>query len=173
MSEGTELQLITLDQTTARDVIGKLRREIERIESPAEHEFSGDHVVNAFRTAWHLHAWIWDAVKEQSELKATVFKYRGIDEEGIEDEHAFGAALARRFVPLKICRIIATSPKHVQVVLPIGAMQDLSTPDPEQWTPMVMIMGRPVVATRLLEEIDDYWFTLIDECGLSDTDNHK
>lgn len=180
MGKDTELKLITFDQTSAKEVLAKLRREIERIENPAEREFAGDHVVNAFWTAWHLHEWLWDAIKEQPELKAAVLKYRGIDEEIIDDQKAFGAALARRFVPLKICRMIATSSKHAQVILPSESsndagnvssspgMQDLSALDPTsaRGAPMVIIMGRPVVATRLLEEINDYWVTLIYECGV-------
>lgn len=184
MSGSTDLKLITFAPTSAKDALEKLRREIERIEKPAESRYAGDHVINAFWTAWHLHEWIWDAIREQPDLKIAVLKYRGIDDENIDDQKAFGAALARRFVPLKICRMIATSPKHVQVVLPSGGPIDgagvflvadaigggLSSAwqDPVALTPspMVIIMGRQVVATRLLGEIDDYWATLIDQCQI-------
>jgi hypothetical protein len=31
---------------------------------------------------------------------------------------------------------------------------------------MIIIVGKPVVATRILKEIEDYWITLIHECGI-------
>ena len=188
MSDGTELQLVTFERTSAKGVLEKLRREIERIESGIEREFAADHVINAFWTAWHLHAWLWDAIKERPTLKIDVLQYRGIDEQGIEDHHSFGTALARRFVPLKICRMIATAPRHVRVVLSpkdandgttyqafdvvggsvTGGAEDLSAVGQSavRWVPMVIVMGKPVVATRLLNEIESYWITLIHEAGV-------
>jgi hypothetical protein len=187
MTEGTELKLVTFDRTSARDVVQKLRREIERIEIAADCDLARDQVINAFWTAWHLHEWLWSAVSERPELKAAVLKYRGIDEAGINDQKALGAALAGRFVPLKICRVIATSSKLVQVVLqsesdartlspdvagigegPNGEMQALSAlaSTPARCMPMIVVMGRPVVATRILKELEDYWVTLIQECGI-------
>ena len=189
MSDGTELQLVTFERTSAKEVLEKLRREIERIESGLEREFAADHVINAFWTAWHLHAWLWDAIKDRPTLKSDVLQYRGIDEQGIEDHYSFGTALARRFVPLKICRKIATAPGHVRVVLSpenasdggtayqafdviggsvTGGAEDLSAvgQPPIHWVPMVIIMGKPVVVTRLLNEIESYWVTLIHETGV-------
>lgn len=188
MSDGTELQLVTFERTSAKGVLEKLRREIERIESGMEREFAADHVINAFWTAWHLHAWLWDAVKERPTLRSDVLQYRGIDEQGIEDHYSFGTALARRFVPLKICRMIAIAPRHVRVVLSpengndgtayqafdvvggsvTGGADDLSALGQPSihWVPMVIVMGKPVVATRLLSEIESYWVTLIHETGV-------
>jgi hypothetical protein len=188
MSDGTELQLVTFERTSAKGVLEKLRREIERIESGMEREFAADHVINAFWTAWHLHAWLWDAVKERPKLRSDVLQYRGIDEQGIEDHYSFGTALARRFVPLKICRMIAIAPRHVRVVLSpengsdgtayqafdvvggsvTGGAEDLSAiGQPSiRWVPMVIVMGKPVVAARLLNEIESYWVTLIHETGV-------
>ena len=187
MSEGTELKLVTFDRTSAKDLLQKLHREIERIGASPECDVARDHVSNAFLTAWHLHEWLWNAVIERPELKATVLKYRGIDETTIDDQKAFGAALAGRFVPLKICRIIATSSKLVQVVLPSesdarslsaeipgigeslnGERHPLSavTSTSTQFIPMIVVMGRSVAASRILREIEDYWITLIHECGV-------
>ena len=39
-----------------------------------------------------------------------------------------------------------------------------STTAPDK--PMIVVMGKPVSATRLLEEIEQYWTTLIHECGI-------
>ena len=188
MSDGTELQLVTFERTSAKGVLEKLRREIERIESGMEREFAADHVINAFWTAWHLHAWLWDAVKERPTLRSDVLQYRGIDEQGIEDQYSFGAALARRFVPLKICRMIAIAPRHVRVVLSpenagdgmpyqafdvvggsvTGGAEDLSAMGHPsmRWMPMVIVMGKPVVVARLLNEVESYWTTLIHETGV-------
>jgi len=185
MTEGTEFKLVTFERTSARDMLQKLRREIERLESAADRAFVRDHVVNAFWTAWHLHEWVWDAIRERPELKDVTLKYRGIDEAGIDDQRAFGVALARRFVPLKICWLIATSPKLIQVVLPSESdaravmpavsgidgsreMQVFSTAASAstRCIPMIIIVGKPVVATRILKEIEDYWITLIHECGI-------
>jgi hypothetical protein len=185
---GAEFHLVAFDQTSARDVIEKLRREIDRIESLAERDFAKDHVMNAFSTAWHIHEWLWDTIKDEPELKAAVLKYRGIDET-IDDHQAFGLALARRFVPLKICRVIATSSKHLHVIVSsesrehdgaefqafdvIGGGLSGTTQDPSvpalsavRCMPAVIIMGRRVAAARLLAEIDDYWVTLIEGCGI-------
>jgi hypothetical protein len=187
MTEGTQFRLVAFERTSPRDILEKLRREIERIECPADRAFVGDHVVNAFWTAWRVHEWVWDAIKERPELKDAVLKYRGIDEPGIDDQTVFGIALARRFVPLKICRLIVTSPRFVQVVLPPesdavavlpavnnnggGVADDVQLVSTHalastQCTPMIIIMGRPVIATRILKEIEDYWITLVHECGV-------
>jgi hypothetical protein len=189
MSDGAELQLVTFERTSAKGVLEKLRRETERIESGLEREFAADHVIKAFWTAWHLHAWLWDAIKERPTLKSDVLQYRGIDEQEIEDHHSFGTALARRFVPLKICRMIAIAPRHVRVVLSPENASDGSTPyqafdvvggsvaggaddlsavgqPPIRWVPMVIVMGKPVVVARLLNEIESYWVTLIHETGV-------
>lgn len=187
MTEGREFKLVAFDRTSAKDMFEKLRREIQRMESPTERAFVRDHVTNAFWTAWHLHAWIWDAIREQPELKAAVMIYRGIDEDGIDDHRAFGDALARRFVPLKICRMIATSSQLIQVeLLDNGSvstavvasdgidestdedLQSLSSPaaSSARYLPAIVIMGRRIAATRILREVETYWATLIHECGI-------
>lgn len=189
MNDAARPRLVAFDRTSAEDVIEKLRRDVERIESTTERTLARDHIVNAFWTAWHIHRWLWDAISEQPELKATVLAYRGIDNEQVEDHKAFGAALARRFVPLNICRMIATSPRYVHVVLPCEGQSNLgllvsaadgagvgssggSADDPAAavsnvgLVPMVVVMGRPIAATRLLDEVDEYWVTMILECGI-------
>lgn len=187
MTEGKEVRLIEFDGTPAERMLNKLRREIQEIESAMDPELARDQVTNAFWTAWHLHTWIWDEIKDRPELKAAVFNYRGIGDEEVDDERSFGAALAQRFVPLKICRLIATSPKLIRVVLPIteddrtrlstiegaeagsgSAMQALSVLASTRTRSvcMIVLMGKLVAATRILREIDDYWVTLIHECRL-------
>jgi hypothetical protein len=49
-----------------------------------------------------------------------------------------------------------------------GGAEDLSAiGQPSiRWVPMVIVMGKPVVATRLLNEIESYWVTLIHETGV-------
>jgi len=164
-------RLVTFDRTSACDIIEKLRRDIARIDSSTECAFARDHTVNAFWTAWHIHQWMWDAISNKPDLKLAVLKYRGIERYTIEDHETFGAVLAGRFVPLKICRMIATASRYVQVsstdvqatmsVDTLGANDNLV-----RSKPMVIVMGRPIAATRLLVEIDDYWVTMITDCGL-------
>lgn len=187
MTNGTELRLVTFDRTSAKDVLQKLRREINRVAIASESDVARDQVINAFWTAWHLHEWLWDAVSERPDLKAAVLRYRGIDEVEIADQKAFGAALAGRFVPLKICRIIATSPDLVQVELPSEKDAKALTPEfagfgeglngkthasaagastRARAIPTICVMGKPVVATRILKELEDYWVTLIHDCGI-------
>ena len=183
MSEGAGSKLITFEHTSAKHLLDKLRREIERVDAAGERAFAQDHVTNAFWTAWSVHEWMWQAIKGRPDLKAAVLAYRGIDQAGIEDEKSFGTALAGRFVPLKICRAIATSAKQAEVLLHAGAAPSASagaegslngkmhilskrasTIAPDK--PMIIVMGKPVSATRLLEEIEQYWTTLIHECGV-------
>jgi hypothetical protein len=179
MSDGAGPKLVTFEHTSAKHLLDKLRREIERVDAAAEQASAQDHVTNAFWTAWSVHEWMWESIKGRPDLKAAVLAYRGIDQTGIEDEKSFGAALAGRFVPLKICRAIATSAKQAEVLLGVapstsagaqgslnGKMHVLSkrASTNTQDKPMIVVMAKPVSATRLLEEIEQYWTTLIQEC---------
>jgi hypothetical protein len=187
MTEGTELKLVTFDRTSGKEALGKLQREIIRAESAVEIDAVRDHVLNAFLTAWRVHEWIWDTIRERPDLRRAVLKYRGIAEDEVEDGKAFGAALAQRFVPLKICRLVANSSTFVRVVSPAeieaqaalpmggGVSGDLSgeleamsalASMPTQFVPMILVMGKPMAATRILKEIESYWMTLIHECGI-------
>ena len=171
MNEATRLALVALGDTCARHVIEKLRREVQRIESADDANSVRDHVVNAFCTAWHVHQWMWDAISDKPDLKLAVLRYRGIEHQTIENHETFGAVLAGRFVPLKICRMIATSSRYVQVSS-TAEQANTSVADPAasgssvRSKPMVIVMGRPIAATRLLVEVDDYWVTMILDCGI-------
>ena len=171
MNEAARVTLVALDDTCARHVIEKLRREVQRIESADDADSVRDHVVNAFCTAWHVHQWMWDAISEKPDLKLAVLRYRGIEHQAIKNHETFGAVLAGRFVPLKICRMIATSSRYVQVSS-TAVPASMSEADPAangstgRSKPMVIVMGRPIAATRLLVEVDDYWVTMILDCGL-------
>ena len=175
-------RLVSFDRTSACDVIEKLRRDIARIDSCAECALARDHTISAFWTAWHIHQWLWEVISRQPELKTALLSYRGIDNDQIEDSVAFGRALAQRFVPLKICRMIATSPNYVRVFIPSHDQGDAAAgvPDaqgdrtgfnyaadtPSGSVPMVLILGRPIAATRLLNEVDQYWVTMMVDCGI-------
>ena len=171
MSEASRLTLVTFHQTCGRDVIEKLRREVERIEGIDDPGSIGDHVINAFWTAWHVHQWMWDVISDKPDLKLAVLKYRGIEHYKIEDHETFGAVLAGRFVPLKICRMIATSSRYVHVSstdeqCKMSIANLVANENSVRSKPMVIVMGRPIAATRLLVEVDDYWVTMILDCGL-------
>lgn len=171
MSEANRLTLVAFDSTCAHNVIEKLRREVQRIECADDAASARDHIINAFWTAWHVHAWMWDAISDKPDLKLAVLKYRGIERQTVGSPEAFGAVLAGRFVPLKICRMIATSSRYVQVSS-TDVQAKMSVVDPSaignsvRSRPMVIVMGRPIAPTRLLMEIDDYWVRMILDCGI-------
>ncbi len=188
MNEGKELQLVTFDGTSAKGILAKLHRETERILENPKAEFAADHVINAFWTAWHMHVWVWDAIKDEPALMDAVIKYRGLEEENIRDASSFGTALARRFVPLKICRKIAVDSRHAHTDCAIenhgtdhrpldsgGSSRRLGHRGDKsaraqgadtQSFPVVIVMGRPVSVIQLLREVEDYWVTLIHENGV-------
>jgi hypothetical protein len=171
MSEASRLTLVTFHQTCGRDIIEKLRREVERIETTNDPGFAEDHVINAFWTAWHVHQWMWDTISDEPDLKLAVLKYRGIERYTIENRETFGAVLASRFVPLKICRMIATSSLYVHVLstdehATMSVASLVASENSVRSKPMITVMGRPVEARRLLMEVDDYWVTMILDCGL-------
>ena len=163
MSDPSRLGLVNYHATSASDVIAKLRRELQRIEDAGDLEAERDHVINAFWTAWHVHKWMWDAINGKPDLKQAVLEYRGIADYQIDNAVAFGEALASRFVPLKICRQIATSSRYVNVspTLPETSLSISMKP-----TPTVVILGKPISATSLLMEIDDYWVAMILACRI-------
>jgi hypothetical protein len=118
-----------------------------------------------------VHKWIWDAISEKPDLKLAVLKYRGIETQIVEDHQSFGAMLAGRFIPLTICRMIATSSRYVHVLSnDAQAMMSIAEPVANTnlalSTPMIIVMRRPIAATRLLMEVDDYWVTMILDCGI-------
>ena len=145
MNEAAPLALVALADTCARHVIEKLRREVQRIESADDADAIRDHVFNAFCTAWHVHQWMWDAISDKPDLKLAVLRYRGIEHQIMENHEAFGAVLAGRFVPLKICRLIATSSRYVQVSS-TAVQANMSVADPAvtgssgRSKPMVIVM---------------------------------
>src|SRR5262245_40633361 len=141
MNEAARLGLVNPRATSGSDVIEKLRRELQRIEHASDSESMKDHVINAFWTSWHVHKWMWNAIDGKANLKQAVLEYRGIAAEKIVDDIAFGAALASRFVPLKICRQVATSACYVDVS-PILPETSLSIPIKP--TPNIVILGKPI-----------------------------
>lgn len=164
MSEIARTGIVDLRATSGSAVIEKLRRELQRIEQANHSEVVRDHVINAFWTAWHVHRWMWNAIDGKPDLKRAVLEYRGIASYRIDDDVAFGAVLASRFVPLKICRQIAISPNYVDVspTLPETSISISIKP-----TPTIVILGRPMSAVRLLMEVDQYWVTMIVDCGIN------
>lgn len=157
--------LVKFRATSAADVIHKLRRELQRIESADDALAATDHVTNAFCTAWCVHQWMWNAIKGNPDLRHVVLSYRGIQNLSVPDAEAFGSILARRFVPLNFCRLIATSSRFVHVEP--ACAPGVSTPQAQDG-PMIVVLGRPMSAIRLLIEIDDYWVAMILDCGLAE-----
>jgi hypothetical protein len=163
MSEIARIGIVDFRAISASVVIEKLRRELQRIEQAHDSETVRDHVLNAFWTAWHVHKWMWNAIDGKPKLKRAVLEYRGIASYKIDNDIAFGAVLASRFVPLKICRQIATSSSYADIS---PTLPETSTSISIRPTPTIVILGRPMSAVRLLMEVDQYWLTMIVDCGI-------
>jgi len=163
MNEAARLGLLNFRATSPSDVIEKLRRELQRIEQASDPETAQDYVINAFWSAWHVHRWMWDAIDVKPDLKQAVLEYRGIASYKIDNEVAFGAVLASRFMPLKICRLIATSSRYVDVS---PTLPETSVAITMRSTPHIVVLGKPISAARVLKEVDDYWITMIVDCGI-------
>jgi len=106
---------------------------------------------------------MWDAIDVKPDLKQAVLEYRGIASYKIDNEVAFGAVLASRFMPLKICRLIATSSRYVDVS---PTLSETSVAITMRSTPHIVVLGKPISAARVLKEVDDYWITMIVDCGI-------
>ena len=161
MGDAQRLGLVKFRETSAADVIHKIRRELQRIETADDPEVASDHILNAFCSAWYVHAWMWGAIRDKPDLKHAVLCYRGLQHEPIHDAASFGTILAGRFVPLSICRLIATSARfaHVQSAVKLTHAR-------KQSEHVIFVLGKPISAIRLLVEIDDYWVDMILDCGL-------
>jgi hypothetical protein len=159
-----------------------MNREIGRAETDTDREHAGDHVINALWSAWHLHEWVWDAIRDNAPSKARVLLQAGLPSNGITNQKQFGAELARRHKDLEIARIIATSVKHVHVMLEPDSPRAVRTHfsstahttiymksgDPNStvrkkihWVPKIVVDGKSVSARALLTRIDAFWVAII------------
>lgn len=189
MARSESIELISFDLTSAKDHLEKLRREIDRFESTREREQMGDHLVNAFWTAWHLHDWVWDTIRDQPELQRRVFAKFGISASDVNGQRDFGGELGRRNRDLEVARIIATSSKHVHVSLHndspkavgtafrtvtamtnalSGGMQVLDGMGGThiEWSPMIVVEDKPTPALEVLQRLDAFWVDLIYGCEI-------
>jgi hypothetical protein len=180
--KGAKLEFLAFDLTSPKDVLEKFRREIERFEDEDDREHSGDHLINAFTTGWHLHEWVWDAIRERPALLASVIDKVGLIAP-VKGSKQFGSSLARKNQFLDVCRIVATSAKHVHVTLEKGSPQSVQTgfsysstrgaigarplsTRPSKWIAKVRIDANVVSASDLLLQIDQFWVELIYGCGV-------
>lgn len=180
--KGVKLTSVTFDHTSAKDHLEKLRRECGRLEHAQDREQACDHLLNAFGTAWHLHEWVWDTIRDQPELRACVFAKFNISESDVKGSKNFGAELARRKPALEISRIIATSSKHVHVELYDSSPKSVGTAfsstrssnnpitDRITWKPKIVVDDDRVAASDLLNELDAFWVDLIYSCNIDRRD---
>ena len=133
---------LSFDIDGCRQQLDKLIREAERLEGTDDRIDKSDHAINAAMTGWHLHEWVWNAVKKimQSDLPVAddpetqrqirlqqEQKRRRLAELRIEiskelsvkparvGKEEFGAFMAKRNPSIELCRIIATGTKHLDV----------------------------------------------------------
>lgn len=179
------LEFASFDLRSPKDLLEKINREIARAVFDADREHAGDHVVNAFWSAWHIHDWLWDAIKGNDRLKGCVLAKAGIRGD-IKGRKQFGAALARQFRELEIARIIATSSKHVHVTLepdsPRAVRTHFSSGEhftlhidgkvespitrATHWIPKVTFDNQTILARDVLNKIDAFWVDLLYGCDV-------
>lgn len=180
------LKNVSFDVTTAQDMLEKLRREIERIGDAAERESIGDHVINAFWTAWHLHEWVWVAMCSDPDKRSRVLKSLGISSADGRTKNGFVEGLVKARRHLEVCRLVANSAKHVHVEVSADGPKDVQTGfriRPSEagapivltasgfyggnWEPMIVLDGKRHNVLGMLAGIDADWVLLVHSC-LSD-----
>jgi hypothetical protein len=101
------------------DWLGKLRREIKRIEevSPEQKNELIDHGINFAITAWHMGEWAWSTFNRNPTIKSQISKAIGCPVSDLSFER-FKTELCKSpfgLASLDHCRIITTSAKHIGV----------------------------------------------------------
>jgi hypothetical protein len=103
----------TLQRTFAiyssRDMLEKLKREIERLAGSIIRQEVVDHGLNAAMTAWHLTDWTWREIQESIPLLRAVTARAGMP---IRELKQFQRFAKRNCAELAYCEGIAVSTKH-------------------------------------------------------------
>jgi hypothetical protein len=96
---------------SCRDMLGKLEREISRLEVARTLEDAGDHGTNAAVAAWHLVDWTWSALKENRQI---LYRITAEAARGQLDDCKFKQWICEdpRCPSLEICQKITNSFKH-------------------------------------------------------------
>lgn len=175
---------ITFDIRNSRDMLEKLRWECDQLRrTAADREALVHHALNAAWTAWHIHDWVWAAVSRDPVLRARFAKQAGIAPQKF-DQEAFAGWLVKDKPDLDLCRIIATSAKHVGAeigpveiqttvsvvtnvvgkiddVQDFDALKDLDSLATDEWVPKLIIGDQRIRAVDVFERVIGYWTQLI------------
>lgn len=90
-------------------MLGKLGRELDRLDAATTSEDAADHYANASITAWHLTDWTWSAIKQSEQLYDRVSSDLGLSRKMPD----FKRWLREQGCPeLRYCQIISNSLKH-------------------------------------------------------------
>ena len=101
--------LKTLAINSSRDMLEKLKREIERLAGSIIRQEIVDHGLNAAMTAWHLTEWTW------REIQGSIPRIRSVTEKAgtsIRELKQFQQFVKRDCAELPYCEGIAISTKH-------------------------------------------------------------
>ena len=129
----------TLAMQSSRDMLEKLRREIDRLAGSIVRQEIVDHGLNAAMTAWHLTDWAWREIQGSTRLP-TLTARAGTP---IRELKQFQELVKRNCAELAYCEGIAISTKHfVFSKLPV-----FSTKVTERFTIGPVPINKDVVAT--------------------------
>ena len=98
----------TLAMQSSRDMLEKLRREIDRLAGSIIRQEIVDHGLNAAMTAWHLTDWAWREIQGSTRLP-TLTARAGAP---IRELKQFQELVKRNCAELAYCEGIAISTKH-------------------------------------------------------------
>ena len=98
----------TLAINSSRDMLEKLRREIDRLAGSIIRQEIVDHGLNAAMTAWHLTDWVWREI-QASTRRPTLTARAGAP---IRELKQFQELVKRNCAELAYCEGIAISTKH-------------------------------------------------------------
>ena len=98
----------TLAMQSSRDMLEKLRREIDRLAGSILRQEIVDHGLNAAMTAWHLTDWAWREIQGSTRLP-TLTARAGAP---IRELKQFQELVKRNCAELAYCEGIAISTKH-------------------------------------------------------------
>jgi len=98
----------TLAMNSSRDMLEKLRREIDRLAGSIIRQEIVDHGLNAAMTAWHLTDWVWREIQNSTRRPTLTAKARA----PIRELKQFQELVKRNCAELAYCEDIAISTKH-------------------------------------------------------------
>lgn len=96
--------------STARDLLAKIERELSAFEGCEHFIRAGDHAFNLCLSLWHMTDWTFADMTSDECHKAGAFLGAAFAK-----SPDFGVAVQKAEPALRICRVMATASKHVEV----------------------------------------------------------